>query len=169
MTDLVFLDTETTGLDPSRHEVWELAYAVGEYGPLFGGVVYHSLRNADPFALKLNGYHERTSLGRYSDVELSAREALKGNVLVGANPAFDAAFLRARWGVTPWHYRMLDVESYAMPILGFDRPKGLKDIYLDLTSRGVELPENDHSAAGDVATLREAYYALASLKRQALV
>jgi oligoribonuclease (3'-5' exoribonuclease) len=44
---LVFLDTETTGLDPNRHEIWEVAYAV-EDDPIVSGSVHHSLRNADP-------------------------------------------------------------------------------------------------------------------------
>jgi DNA polymerase III epsilon subunit-like protein len=159
---LVFVDTETTGLDPQRHEVWELAYAVDD-GPIRSGVIYHSTRNADPVALRMNGYHKRLYPQKFEamqDHEIEARRVLDGSTLVAANPAFDAAFLRARWGFAPWRYRLLDVEAYAMGALGFDEPKGLKDIADALRERGYEIHHPDHSAAADVATLRECYWAL---------
>lgn len=79
---------------------------------------------------------------------------------MGANPAFDAAFLTARWGTAPWHLRLLDVEAYAMGALGYDRPRGLATITQDLRARGFEIPVPDHSAAADVAATRAAFYAL---------
>ena len=161
----VYLDTETTGLDPDRHEVWEIAYAV-DGGPILSGVVAHSLRYADPTALAMNGYLDRGTVGVPSDVESICRSALEGATLVGANPAFDAAFLRARWGVAPWHYRMLDVEAYAMGALGWDVPKGLATIAEALAvGHGYDIPKPDHSAAGDVATLRACHLALAAIYR----
>ena len=159
---LVYIDTETTGLDPDRHEVWELAYAV-DNGPILSGVVAHSLRYADPTALAMNGYNDRGVVPVPSDVESICRSALDGATLVAANPAFDASFLRARWGVTPWRYRMLDVEAYAMGALGYDVPKGLKQIADDLRALGHEIPAPDHSAAADVATLRACHLALAAI------
>jgi DNA polymerase III epsilon subunit-like protein len=157
---LIYLDTETTGLDPERHEIWELAYAVDD-GPIESGVMFHSLRHADPKALAMNGYWDRVEGAKpngWAQLEVGARDALNGATLVGANPAFDAAFLRARWGVAPWRYRMLDIESYAMPLLGWDEPRGLKDIAARLLASGVSLP--DHTAYGDVKCLRECHKAL---------
>ena len=150
---LVFLDTETTGLDPDRHEVWEIAFAVDD-GPIVSGVVPHSLRNADPLALNLNGYYGRGVVPTYSDIEGMARSALEGASIVGANPAFDAAFLRARWGCTPWHHRLWDVEAFAAGVLGLDFVPGLAKTAEILRVQGYEIPEPDHTAAGDVATLR---------------
>lgn len=160
---LVFLDTETTGLDPDRHEIWELAYAI-DAGPIHSGTIVHSLRHADPVALRLNGYYDRVHAlaeqTQMHDLELGAKIALDGATLVAANPAFDAAFLRARWGATPWHYRMLDIEAFAAGILGWDAPKGLRDISEALNRLGFTVPSPDHSAGADVDTLRECYYAL---------
>lgn len=159
---LVFLDVETTGLDPNRHEVWEIAYAVDE-GPIECGVVMHSLRYADPKALAMNGYWGRGVVPQspeLADVETACRFALQGATLVAANPAFDAAFLRARWGETPWHYRLLDVEAFAAGILGWATPKGLRDIRNELIGCGYDIPKPDHSAAADVETLRACYKAL---------
>lgn len=158
----VYLDTETTGLDPDRHEVWEIAYAIDD-GPVLSAFVPHSLATADREALELNGYWRR-HVGRVDDrADLHARLALDGATLVGANPAFDAAFLRARWGVTPWKYRLLDVEAYAMGALGFDEPRGLAAIREALVELGRDIPEPDHTAGGDVATVRACHLALRSI------
>jgi DNA polymerase III epsilon subunit-like protein len=164
---LVFIDTETTGLDPNRHEVWELAYAVG-HGDVRSGTVYHSLRNADPTALRLNGYHdrvtERAAPADMQALEEAAKEALTGNTLVAANPAFDAAFLRARWGEALWRYRLLDVETFAAGVLGWAEPRGLRDITSQLVGAGFKITKPDHSAGADVETLRSCYYALRTIQ-----
>lgn len=163
MSDLVFLDTETTGLDPALHEVWEVAYAIND-GPIESRFLPHTLRAADPKALELNGYRKRMPLvvrsdfGIFADVEL--RELLTGATIVGANPAFDTAFLRARWGAAPWHHRLIDVESMALTVLGYERPKGLRDLASDLRDRGHDIPAPDHAAAADVSTTRAVYDAL---------
>lgn len=150
---LVFVDVETTGLDPSLHSVWEVAFAVDD-GPILSSFVAHSTEHADPEALAINGYLDRfqgaPNLGL--EFERQLRGALTGNTLVAANPAFDAAFLRARWGVAPWKYRLLDVEAYAMPYLDLDVPVGLARI-ADLL--GIDAP--DHTAATDVAVLRACF------------
>ena len=176
MTVLAFVDVETTGLDPDVHQVWEIALALDD-GPIDAWKVAHHLHGADPEALAVSKYHER--LGRtFSDLdprgnaadallseaseafEQTVFDALAGATLVGANPAFDAAFLRARWGSAPWHYRLLDVEAYAMGALGYDHPQSLTTITKDLRARGFDIPVPDHSAAADVAATRAAFYAL---------
>jgi len=153
---LVFLDTETTGLDPARHSVWEIAYAVDD-GPILSSFVSHSTEGADPKALRLNGYLDRFGGEPFLGLDFEAvlREALDGATLVGANPSFDAAFLQARWRYRPWKYRLLDVEAYAMPALGLTEPKGLAYIAKEL---GTDAP--DHTAAVDVQVLRDTFRAL---------
>lgn len=160
MSDLVFLDTETTGLDPARHEVWEAAVAVNDE-PIRSYVFPHSLDTADPHALEMNGYISR-GLGIVPDVwaDVELKGLLTGTTIVGANPAFDTSFLRARWGVAPWHHRLVDVESMALAVLGYDRPKGLRDLAADLRGRGHDIPAPDHTAAADVATTRAVFHAL---------
>lgn len=159
MNDLIFLDTETTGLESELHEVWEIAWAIND-SPIHTSVVPHSNLTADPKALEMNDYHERVKQEGAPLFDLRTKIALTGNTIVGANPAFDAAFLRKRWGVAPWHYRMIDVESMALGILSYDRPKGLASIANDLAERGYSMPIPDHSAGKDVEVVREVYKAL---------
>jgi oligoribonuclease (3'-5' exoribonuclease) len=160
MRDLIFLDTETTGLDPAIHEVWEIAFAIKDHGVL-SGFVPHSLATADPVALAVNNYWNR-NIERVVNprFEFALRRYVADATIVGANPAFDAAFLRARWGVAPWHHRLIDVESMALTVLGYERPKGLFDLAVDLRGRGYDIPAPNHTAIGDVLTTRAVYHAL---------
>lgn len=161
---LVYLDTETFGLNPSRHEVWEIAYAVGD-GPVKSSFVTHQPPTLDDTtipAVRINGYLERypgkpdaVTRGNWEEFEGQLRLALTGATLVASNPSFDTAMLRQRWfGEEPWHHRKIDIASFALPIVGMKngKPKGLYDIAEAL---GVQVP--DHTAAGDVFTLRECY------------
>lgn len=156
--DLLFLDTETVGLE-LEHDVWEIAFAIGE-GQILSYVVPHSLRNADPKALEMNGYHRRAPQKSGDLVDVNLAKQFEGKTIVGANPAFDAYRLHLRWGKAPWHYRMIDVETMAGYALRWDKPLGLKDITEYLKLNGWHVPQPDHSAAGDVATVREVYRAL---------
>lgn len=162
---VIVLDTETTGLNPDLHEVFEIAWSV-DFGPVQSVIVQHSLLHADPAALRINRYHERglspASADPYSlNVEEDLRNVLRGATLLGANPDFDRGMLRARWrGLAPWHHRALDVESQAALLFGWERPKGLMDVVLALRAEGYEIPEPDHTAAGDVATTIAVYRAL---------
>lgn len=156
MGDLIYLDTETTGLDPHQHQVWEIAWAV-EDGPVNVMQVHHSLAGADVVALRINKYVDRWEQAADDSLEAALRRDLRGSTLVCSNPSFDEAFLRARWRETPWHHRKIDIATYAMPALGLDRPAGLAQIAERL---GVRAP--DHTAAGDVLTLRACYVELAA-------
>lgn len=166
---LIFIDTETTGLDPAIHEVWEVAWAAQD-GPITCLRLPHDLRTADPAALEINGYHRRPSEYRTGApnqiTELTLKAALAGATLVGANPAFDAAFLSARWRARPWHHRLIDVEALALQEFGWERPRGLRDVADALRALGFSIAEPDHTATGDVTVTRECYLALRAFARE---
>ena len=167
--NICFLDTETTGLDLELHEVWEIAYAFDDE-LVHSAAVRHSLANADPEALKVNGYGERGgNAGRHSTdhtFENELRERLRETraTVVGANPAFDMYRLSRRWdGEQPWHYRSIDIETYAMPFLDLGLPAGLFYIAETLRQWNKTIPEPDHTAAGDVLSLRACFRTLQRL------
>ena len=160
---LVFLDTETTGLE-LHHDIWEMAWAVDD-GPIQSCQVSHSIANADPEALAMNGYWDRFDAWQVRPrPEFRLRKALEGATIVAANPTFDATRLERRWGCAPWHYRMIDVSSMSVPLLGLredGKVKGLFDIAQELREDyGVVISEPDHSAARDVEVLRDVYRGL---------
>lgn len=165
---IIYLDLETSGLDPNKHEILEVAFAE-EGGTVMSFFLPHSpsmKRNAEQKALVVNKYHGRYQLAENWQMwENIFFKALEGATIVGANPAFDTAFLQARWKTAPWHYRMLDIQSYAMGALGYSTPPSLYAIYEDLTKMGYEIHRPDHSAASDVKTLMDAHIALQEIYR----
>lgn len=159
--DLVFLDTETTHLDAEKGQVWEIAYAINE-GPVQAAFVPHTLHGANPEALVIGRYMERWQRPErlYTDAfEADLMEALDDATLVGANPRFDAAFLKKRWSAEPWHYRLLDVCAYVAGAKGLGYVPGLSEA-AEMMGFG-DLP--DHTAANDVLATQEAFYAAKKL------
>lgn len=115
MTNLAFVDTETTGLDPVRHQIWECAVIVR--GPVPTGLRPDELGDypvrwflpvdvsrADPVALDIGGFHERHPHGRdWNGRGVLTSPALfaktfaaltQGVHLVGAVTSFDEERLR---------------------------------------------------------------------------
>ena len=120
MTRRVFIDCETTGLDPARHEVWEVAMIVRD--PDVGIVDQEhrlltrprDLAAAEPGALRAGRFYQRAVEIDDATSWVVSDEPIKpvhdgwidpyttafrvaaltaGAHLVGANPAFDAAHL----------------------------------------------------------------------------
>lgn len=164
---LVFVDTETTGLDPNRHEIWETAWA-SEEGPVQSAFFTHKIGVIDPSAARVNKYFDRLHEFKSRDLtdaaDLRLKQDLLGATIVGANPAFDTAMLYARWGIAPWHYRLIDIGAYAMPIMGYDRPPTLISLRNDLVdATSFQIPEPTHTATSDVTTLRICYKLLTAM------
>lgn len=166
MNRLVVLDIETTGLNPDVHEVWEIAWSL-DFGPIQSMIVPHALYRAESKALEVNGYNERGIGNHLVPVDWVSREEdlrrdLYDATILGANPAFDTAFLRRRWkGYDGWHHRLFDIESYAAGVLNRNRPMGFRELHAELIRRGfADLPQPDHTAVGDVEATMAAYDAL---------
>lgn len=170
MNNLVYVDVESTGLTVGVHQVWEIAYAVND-GPITEFQVEHNLVNADLEALRINNYLDRVDSRHHhpghnpdtpyiSVEERIFRDSLLGNHLIASNPDFDSRMLAERWGCRPWHHRMIDLAPMGMVHFAWGRPKGIKDIAEALRAEGYTIPQPDHTAAGDVATLRACYEAL---------
>lgn len=133
---LAFVDCETLGLNPERHPMWELA-VIRRHNNTDTEHLWQirpsawALREADPKALEINRYQERMLVPddyqvgdmthacglphpvKRDELRTTLRELLDGAVLVGSNPAFDAAFLRVFLDGEPWHYRTVDIATIA--------------------------------------------------------
>lgn len=120
--------------------------------------LYFGLTEVSPFIADLTGFYERGIQHKgWSPQEEFDKymEVCKDATMVAANPAHDKSFLLKN-RLFPFHYRMLDIESYAKGKLGLDYVPSMRDIYSELSDRGYDIPRPDHSAEGDVVATRAA-------------
>lgn len=135
MSHVVFLDTETTGLDPRTEDVFEVAI-INQAGSehVFNIQPRRAVvERMHPKAVEVNRYHERVGTGwlwDYTEPALDRiRDLLDGVHICGAVPDFDTRFLTAlywRFGQEPprWHYHLIDIEAMAVGYLhGRNGPK----------------------------------------------
>lgn len=129
--NLVFIDTETTGLDIIKHEIIEIGCIIvsqeWENGrPTFQIIDEFEIKvkptrihDADPVALRINGYTEADWTFAYTLKEAMqlVAEKTKDAIMVSHNVAFDFAYLEKAFidtGVTnEMHYHKLDTISFA--------------------------------------------------------
>lgn len=175
MTNLVFIDTETTSLRPDRR-VWDIGMVVREPDKpdWEHGRFIHSddldLGNADPMSLKIGRYYERHPHAKSRALKVQSEyEALcfveeytRGAILVGAVPNFDAEVLAARMranGICPsWHYHLVDVETLAAGALSLPPPWDFDTV---LAAYSLTYDEADrHTALGDARMVRDLYDAV---------
>lgn len=173
LAPLAFVDTETTGLDPDRHEIWEVGLLLESIND--DGVREHQayqwqlpvdLGRADPVALRIGRFHER----RRADDQLYpltvfARDfagMTRGCHLVGAVPSFDEErlrkLLRSNGACPEWHYHLVDVEALVAGKLGIEPPWDSDELSRAV---GVE-PDEDarHTALGDARWAHALYRAV---------
>jgi DNA polymerase III epsilon subunit-like protein len=167
-----FVDTETTGLDPDRHEIWEVGLIEVD------GREHHwflpvDLGRADPYALKIGRFYDRypkaSSLHRLSTFARKFAQLTAGKHLVGAVISFDEERLRkllkANGACPDWHYHLIDVEALAVGAIAANADPGLvtppwhSD---ELTAAlGVTVPvEDKHTALGDARWAAAIYHAV---------
>lgn len=117
-----FIDTETLGLDPDRHPVWEVALIDQDgYEHTWQVAITDEDRaNADPIALTMTRFDARYNPARAitrADLSFRLSRIPKGTHIVGAVPSFDEERLRrmliAEGFTVPWHYHLVDVENLA--------------------------------------------------------
>ena len=127
--ELVFIDVETTGLDPERHELIELGavrvdpHSLEPLDHLSVKVRPERLDDADPRALEVNGYSDESWRDAVSLPVALERLAplLDGALVAGHNVDFDWAFLvrgflAAGVPLPEVDYHRLDTASLAWPL-----------------------------------------------------
>ncbi|MFE9812355.1 hypothetical protein [Streptomyces sp. NPDC005548] len=194
---ICFVDTETTGLNPDVHDVWEIAIIKRcpggpdwEHHWQIRPTELHLAQSADPKALEIGRYYQRMALPNgchYAQlppdgtpVPVTRTELLetvtyllKNSVMVGSNPAFDAAFLNRLLDASPWHYRTVDIATLAAGYVqgladATQYPDGTPTAQLPYSSRGLSTavgveppgPDTAHTALGDARWARDVYDAV---------
>ncbi|MFJ9633712.1 hypothetical protein ACIRU8_39070 [Streptomyces sp. NPDC101175] len=135
---LASADLETTGLDPARHDAWEIAIVHRGIDGVVSEYLWQkrpseqALLEAEPEALRISRYHERMVVPKGAEAldmitgrTLTLGELFKevhglldGAILIGSNVgAFDADFLRRMLGAAPWHYRPVCAATLAAGFL----------------------------------------------------
>ena len=166
--DLVFVDVETTGLDPARHELIEIA-AVRVDAHTLEPLDHASVRvrpsrlgDADPRALEVNGYSDAAWKDAVSLPTALRRVAplLDGALVAGHNVGFDWAFLargfeRAGLPLPDVDYHRLDTASLAWPLVAGAE---IESLSLDAvcTALGLHRPSPHRALADAMASLEVA-------------
>ena len=174
LSKLVFLDTETTSLAEDA-EIWDLAIDIdGVQEQWF--FQPHNWYAVNAQSLAIGHFYERTAAllpedwKNPSEVAPALAARLQGRHIVGAVPNFDETRLKPWFAqngaVLTTHYHLIDIETL---IVGYAAAKGyVIDLpwKSDALSRlvGVEPPNNEtrHTAAGDVAWIKEQFMAVTS-------
>lgn len=166
--NLAFIDLETTGLDPEKHEIIEIGALIVKQpelkiiDELDIKVKPLHIETADPEALRINGYRESDWLfaaDLAQAIKLLA-EKTENAVMVAQNVAFDWSFLNKAFRKTEiinkMHYHKLDLISIAYAKLYKDEK--LERYNLRELARFFEVEnEKAHSAMSDIRTTFEIY------------
>lgn len=156
---ICFVDTETTGLDPDIHEIWEVAAVL--YDPEHDKVLEErtwqlpvDLGKADGVALNIGRFHERRDIDVTSSpwgFSEQFRGVTWGHHLAGAVVSFDEErlrrFLRRNGECPGWHYHLIDVEALVAGALKIAPPWKSNEL-----SRAIGVNPEDfdrHTAMGD--------------------
>lgn len=180
---VVFVDTETTGLDADRHEIWEVALTRNVEPPQNRDYIWLlpvDLTKADPISLSIGKFHERHPNGNKQSDEQKQKvtplltfcqafaRLTHETHLVGAIISFDEQRLRKLMlsqGIIPsWHYHIVDVEAMVAGLYGIEPPWDSNNLSKLV---GVDPTEyNTHTALGDALWAQAIYTAVIKTPQQ---
>jgi DNA polymerase-3 subunit epsilon len=169
----LWIDTETTGLNPVYHEIIEIAVIVESVLPDGTGTIVSSwatkisperVDRADAKALEVNGYTPEAWAGApsFGEVAPQISELLaSGGVICGHNVGFDvsffeAAFARIGTGVRiPYH----KLDTVTLAYAAWNNVGVGPGLSLDKLRKHLGIPmEGAHSALKDALDARTVYY-----------
>ena len=125
---LAFVDLETTGINPFKHEIIEIGCLIAKQNDNNEWVVTEEfefkvkpdhIETAENEALRINRYDESAWMFGHTQEEAlkTLSQKCEGCVMVGQNVSFDYAFLATKFGEynikDPFFYAKLDTISLA--------------------------------------------------------
>ncbi len=179
--NLAFIDLETTGFNPDKHEVIELAGLIARQVPRPGKgpslemieefefkIKPEHLDTAEPEALRINGYNEMDWLfaADLTQVMKAVADKTADCTLVTHNLTFDWNFLDHAFRKTgvenKMHYAKLDTISFAYAKL-YNREEVQRFSLRSLAEYFGIQNEKAHTALADIRTTFEIYKKLIEL------
>ena len=166
----VFVDVETTGLDPDRHEIIELAmvpFTYGKTGQIFSiGEAFHGLREPkepiSPEITAITGITDEMVAGHELDSTAIDAFIESADLVVAHNASFDRRFLEnfsPVFEMKPWACSIQQVdwrsEGFEGTRLGYlvagagyfyDRHRALNDCYAAIELLAMPLPQSGEPA-----------------------
>jgi DNA polymerase III epsilon subunit family exonuclease len=175
--NLAFIDIETTGLDRDTHEIIELAVVIAKMkeGQLIVvdqldlKIQPKNIENADPQALRINGYNPADWLFAVTLEEAMKEFAKKteGAIFVAHNITFDYGFVENALKKTSienkMHFHKIDTISLAFGILHTNDDLGKLSLRVLCEKYGIE-NKKAHSAFADAYATYEVFKRLMNLK-----
>ena len=190
----IFLDTETTGLNPNKHVVIDIAFKVydlssGELKATYSTIVKqpHEIWDLkDPISVVVNGFTwEKVSSGK--EIQVVRQEIIEllcslnlerdNSAFICQNPSFDRVFFTQIIDITEqeklhWPYHWLDLASmyWAMLVSQANKKNVSIPTHVSLSKNNIAKaynlpPESDpHLAINGVTHLIECYEAVLGLK-----
>jgi DNA polymerase III epsilon subunit-like protein len=160
MTDLAFIDVETTGFSPKRHEVIDIwaVRTTPDLEPVAeeGGLVLPlHIEQADPRALAVAGFNSARwakEAKPFAEMWPLVELVVRGAVLVGHSISFDVRMIGGELRRAPWLLGLpVHVPICTCKVARKLLPKA-PDHKLDslCTRLGVEVEDDAHTARGDV-------------------
>jgi DNA polymerase III subunit alpha, Gram-positive type len=173
---ITFIDIETTGLDPSVHEIIELAAIRTDIIDSKIHVLHDAdfkvkpKKPVDPFVASINHYDEK--VWEKDSVEFyfalgSILNTMRGSTHAGSNPKFDESFLRKAVDEVHWSYpklssyHLIDVSVLALPLLLKGKIERIKQ---DVLATHFKLTPQNHTAMGDANQCMEIFANLNELE-----
>jgi|SRR6478736_7794226 len=175
-TPYAVVDTETNGLDRTACIPWEIA--IWRWSPTLDEWSSWLIQISDydpawmtPEAAEVNGFHQRWGKENFPTLNFSQVAAsrmisniLRGAVLIGSNPGFDADMLTNLGCAPTWSHRMRDVPTLVMGLEGADYG-GLQNTAVRL---GWDLDDPKyapHTAMGDATLTKDIFAAVMETDR----
>ena len=169
----VILDTETTGLDPSKHEILEICMFKPKCGSTYKAKIKPEfLEFADPKALEVNGYNEEEWADAISIDEalLDISNFINEHIVVGHNVQFDLNMLKYSINRSKYKdlvripYHCIDTVTLAQEHLV---PMGLESVSLDSIRGFLGInKEGSHRALKDVMDTAEIFKTLYRMSKR---
>lgn len=154
LAKVAVVDIETTGLDPDRHEIWEIGVYLPDKDESHHWFLTVDEAKADLISLNIGGYFQRhpEAMGYPPNIAERVRFLTLDRHLVGNCVSFDAdflsRFLRNNGKCPAWHHHLVDVEALAAGYLGLPPPWD-SDVLNEKLGVTAPTDEERHTALGD--------------------